>query len=528
MMNFNRVAAVAATAFAVTLPFSLLACSESNPTNFDEPVAYSEPALELSSGSECQGISIPEGFLCLQENCNAENEGQVIAAEHGNSKYGYQVLYARCKQGSWTNVEPWAACDTAGVAVGDTCSEATFKGGFQFGGSTHAYYIYAGDGVWKEIEPVPVDSSESTTLELGKCSSENEGEVEVITEYEVGHATASDRYGSPAYYRCESGSWVKGDITLTCDTANVQVGDACIKTVSRPPNPMGITAIYTYAGDGNWTPDECNIAGGGYAKKLTVGADRKTEYFQCTSWYGWRKIDDVQYACFAEFADKDTCVIDAGDEKSYYKKELEPTTYASFWKKIDGENSSSATELPSIECNLQNEGLYETVIDTVTVYPDGQVWDRDVYYHCESGEWVETKCRDPQDACTSDNEGEYRDVVCSSNPGNPKASKTTWTFKCMDNKWKKLSDEEVRQLKAEKDSAEVEGICNEQNKPEPKLGDVCSISRQGGNTTFGIVYTTLVCYVYTEDGWVAKWWGTPSEKSCEEILATPADTAAAE
>lgn len=191
------------------------------------------------------------------------------------------------------------------------------------------------DGVWKEIEPVSADSSESTTLELGKCSSENEGKVEVITEYKVGHATASDRYGSPAYYRCESGSWVKGDITLTCDTANVQVGDACIKTVSRPPNPMGITAIYTYAGDGTWTPDECNSAGGEYAKKLTVGADRKTEYFQCTSWYGWREIDDVQYACFAEFADKDTCVIEDGDEKSYYKKELEPTTYASFWKKMD-------------------------------------------------------------------------------------------------------------------------------------------------------------------------------------------------
>ncbi len=528
-MNFNRISAIAAVAF-VAMPFALVACSDSSSTIVNEPVADAdlEPTPGMSSGTECQGISIPEGFLCLQEACNAENEGQVIAAEHGNPKYGYQVLYAQCKQGSWTNVEPWAACDTAGVAVGDTCSEATFKGGFQFGGSTHAYYIYAGDGVWKEIEPVPADSSESTTLELGKCSSENEGKVEVITEYKVGHATASDRYGSPAYYRCESGSWVKGDITLTCDTANVQVGDACIKTVSRPPNPMGITAIYTYAGDGNWTPDECNSADGEYAKKLTVGADRKTEYFQCTSWYGWREIDDVQYACFAEFADKDTCVIEAGDEKSYYKKELEPTTYASFWKKIDGENSSSATELPSIECNLQNEGLYETVIDTVTVYPDGKVWDRDVYYHCESGEWVKTKCRDPQDACTSDNEGEYRDVVCYSSQGNPKSEKTEWTFKCMDNKWKKLSDEEVGQLKAEKDSAEVEGICNEQNKPEPKLGDVCSISRQGGNTTFGIVYTTLVCNVYTEDGWVAKWWGTPSEKSCEEILATPADTTPAE
>ena len=343
MMNFNRISAVAATAFAVTLPFSLLACSESNPTNADDPIAYSEPAPGMSSGTECQGISLPGGFLCLQENCNAENEGQVIAAEHGNSKYGYQVLYARCKQGSWTNVEPWAACDTAGVAVGDTCSEATFKGGFQFGGSTHAYYIYAGDGVWKEIEPVPADSSESTTLELGKCSSEN-------------------------------------------------------------------------------------------------------------------------------------------------------------------------------------EGLYETVIDTVTVYPDGKVWDRDVYYHCESGEWVETECRDPLEACAGNNEGEYQDVVCSSNPGNPKASKTTWTFKCANNKWEKLSDEEKRQLEFEREMVKADATCNEQYQPEPKLGDVCGITKQGGNVSFGIVIYTLVCYVYTEEGWVAKGSAVMSENtSCEDILNPPAE-----
>jgi hypothetical protein len=258
------------------------------------------------------------------------------------------VLYARCKQGSWTNVEPWAACDTAGVAVGDTCSEATFKGGFQFGGSTHAYYIYAGDGVWKEIEPVPADSSESTTLELGKCSSEN-------------------------------------------------------------------------------------------------------------------------------------------------------------------------------------EGLYETVIDTVTVYPDGKVWDRDVYYHCESGEWVETECRDPLEACAGNNEGEYQDVVCSSNPGNPKASKTTWTFKCANNKWEKLSDEEKGQLEFEREMVKVDATCNEQYQPEPKLGDVCSITKQGGNVSFGIVIYTLVCYVYTEEGWVAKGSAVMSENtSCEDILNPPADTIPAE
>ena len=344
-MNFNRISAIAAVAF-VAMPFALVACSDSSSTNVNEPVADAdlEPTPGMSSGTECQGISIPEGFLCLQEACNAENEGQVIAAEHGNPKYGYQVLYAQCKQGSWTNVEPWAACDTAGVAVGDTCSEATFKGGFQFGGSTHAYYIYAGDGVWKEIEPVPADSSESTANQLGKCSSEN-------------------------------------------------------------------------------------------------------------------------------------------------------------------------------------EGLYETVIDTVTVYPDGKVWDRDVYYHCESGEWVETECRDPLEACAGNNEGEYQDVVCISNPGNPKASKTTWTFKCANNKWEKLSDEEKRQLEFEREMVKADATCNEQYQPEPKLGDVCGITKQGGNVSFGIVIYTLVCYVYTEKGWTYKgyddWYDPAYAGTCEELLKAP-------
>lgn len=189
----------------------------------------------------------------------------------------------------------------------------------------------------------------------------------------------------------------------------------------------------------------------------------------------------------------------------------------------EGTKQPSHTITHTAECTIDNEGLYETVIDTVTVYPDGQVWDRDVYYHCESGEWVETECRDPQDACTSDNEGEYQDVVCSSNPGNPKASKTTWTFKCANNKWEKLSDEEKGQLEFEREMVKVDATCNEQYQPEPKLGDVCGITKQGGNVSFGIVIYTLVCYVYTEDGWVAKWWGTPSDKSCEEILATPAE-----
>ena len=190
--------------------------------------------------------------------------------------------------------------------------------------------------------------------------------------------------------------------------------------------------------------------------------------------------------------------------------------------------SSSATELPSMECNAENEGVYKTVLDTLTVYEDGNVMVSSRYFHCESGEWVETECRDPQDACTGDNEGEDRDVICFAQPGNPKAPTTQWTFMCRNNKWEKLSDEEKRQLDAEKKMAEVEIICNDQIKPEAKLGDVCSITEQGGNVSFGIIIYTLYCYVYTDEGWVAKGAGAPTENGCDDILGAVVDTVAAE
>ena len=207
-------------------------------------------------------------------------------------------------------------------------------------------------------------------------------------------------------------------------------------------------------------------------------------------------------------------------------------------------SSSSVTETSEIECNAENEGVYKTVKDTLTVYDDGNamVWNK--YYHCETGEWVKTECRDPQDACTGDNEGEYQDVVCGNQLDNPKSSRTTWTFKCADNKWEKLSDEEKRQLEAEKDRARVEEICNEQTEPETKLGDTCSIvTNNTTNVRFGITGPSiLTCYVYTEEGWVAKGSGLYSEYSCEEeesvlsdstetpvdSVTAPVDTAVAE
>ena len=217
-------------------------------------------------------------------------------------------------------------------------------------------------------------------------------------------------------------------------------------------------------------------------------------------------------------------LVACGDDSTSAKDET-PTSSS----ENDGmPSSSSVMETSEIECNVENEGIYKTLKDTLTVYEDGNamVWNK--YYHCETGEWVETECRDPQDACTGDNEGEDRDVICFAQPGNPKAPTTHWTFMCRNNKWEKLSDEEKSQLDAEKKRAEVEIICNDQTKPEAKLGDVCGISEQGGNVSFGVVTYTLVCYVYTEDGWVAKGAGAPTENGCDDILGAVVDTVAAE
>ena len=163
-MNFNRVAAVVATAFAVSLPFSLLACSESNPTNFDEPIAYSEPAPESSSALESSSSGEPSGTGCLAvlgtvndeclPACNDENEGKVETVWVGNPKYGYDTFH-KCQNGSWVKGDISLTCDTAGVAVGDTCktygSQDLFKSGFN-PTSPEYVFVYAGDGVWTKVE----------------------------------------------------------------------------------------------------------------------------------------------------------------------------------------------------------------------------------------------------------------------------------------------------------------------------------------------------------------------------------------
>ena len=153
------------------------------------------------------------------------------------------------------------------------------------------------------------------------------------------------------------------------------------------------------------------------------------------------------------------------------------------------------------ECLAESEGVYETVLDTLAVYDDGNAMVWTSYYHCESGMWVKTECRDPFDACTADNEGEMKNVVCSQQPDNPKAAKEEWDFVCKNKKWEKLSAEESG-------VARINAQCT---KEDTKIGDICSVS--GYIVANGTVYQD--CYRYTEEGWT---YMDRSYSSCDEFL----------
>lgn len=158
MKSIIKSSAALATTLAVTLPFALVACSESNLTNADESIAYSEPAPESSSALESSS-SVEESVSLAQESsssdedllelpsilCTAENEGQIDSITKRTGMYGSYDEFFRCEQGSWVKRDPWVRCDSKDVQEGDACLYT------HSGGSAMPYtdvYVYMGDGVW--------------------------------------------------------------------------------------------------------------------------------------------------------------------------------------------------------------------------------------------------------------------------------------------------------------------------------------------------------------------------------------------
>lgn len=88
------------------------------------------------------------------EDCNAKNDGRVLSLWNGNLKYGYMTHY-KCQKDSWVKGDISLTCDTAGVAVGDTCVKQYSINIFQAGMNptgTVVSFVYAGNGVWTKVE----------------------------------------------------------------------------------------------------------------------------------------------------------------------------------------------------------------------------------------------------------------------------------------------------------------------------------------------------------------------------------------
>ena len=123
--------------------YDRLICHNSvwTPYNILNPESSSDAA---SSSSQLDTKSL------IEEECNAENEGMVKSvwvSSSGNPRFRFvgHPEYYRCEKGSWESRGLDATCDTAGIAVGDTCIKEQCLAGT---GCTIYSYTYEGNGNW--------------------------------------------------------------------------------------------------------------------------------------------------------------------------------------------------------------------------------------------------------------------------------------------------------------------------------------------------------------------------------------------
>jgi len=164
--------AIAAMAFAVILPFSLLACSESNPTNADEPIAYSEPAPESSSALESSS-SAEESVSLVQESSSSVAPSSSSMVESSSSSSEKKIK-----------------CYETDGKIGDVCADAYLSyvsqgvhGGITAGPIIVDCYIYTEKG-WNKMGGTLEDWWKKMGYSRDSLESDLlEGELHICKEY---------------------------------------------------------------------------------------------------------------------------------------------------------------------------------------------------------------------------------------------------------------------------------------------------------------------------------------------------------
>ena len=303
-MNMTRYfSAVAVAAFATSLAFSLVACDDSSSAS-DEEVPASSAVPGSSASMPESSVSVPsskctaelegtiqtlwEGspssgyavrYLCENgtwvldsqgplewkdpslpgAKCTSENDGSVEIGQWGNPKYGYSYTYYKCEQGSWKEVEPWVACDTAGVTVGDTCKKVSDETGFfsygHGGEIVEVVFIYAGNGVWEYANP-SLDPKDTCSFPDRECAYSN--------EFEIDSSLTSLKSSRTCYALCHDKAWQTLDafdvpVYASCGAPEVGKNLQCCYTSPAEiveQYPWNVSSLYEYTQENGWRLSE--------------------------------------------------------------------------------------------------------------------------------------------------------------------------------------------------------------------------------------------------------------------------------
>ena len=295
--------AVAVAAFATSLAFSLVACDDSSSAS-DEEVPASSAVPGSSASMPESSVSVPsskctaelegtiqtlwEGspssgyavrYLCENgtwvldsqgpvewkdpslpgAKCTSENDGSVEIGQWGNPKYGYSYTYYKCEQGRWKEVEPWVACDTAGVTVGDTCKKVSDeKGFFSYGHGgeiVEVVFIYAGNGVWEYANP-SLDPKDTCSFPDRECAYSN--------EFEIDSSLTSLKSSRTCYALCHDKAWQTLDafdvpVYASCGAPEVGKNLQCCYTSPAEiveQYPWNVSSLYEYTQENGWRLSE--------------------------------------------------------------------------------------------------------------------------------------------------------------------------------------------------------------------------------------------------------------------------------
>lgn len=194
-----------AFSFAFAASISLVACGDdsSSASNDEQPISSSEETGPESSNNEAPVAQLPN-MPCAD-----------TLTIDGHYFRGIDAFY-KCEDNKWSYVDEKDIPPDTKIP----------------------YVSLEGDkAIWK----------------LNKCTAENDGVVQSAWD-------GNPKYGAMCYYKCQGGSWVQGDISLTCDTEGVQVGDTCVTHPSQNifqagMNPEAGDLVFVYKGDGVWERD---------------------------------------------------------------------------------------------------------------------------------------------------------------------------------------------------------------------------------------------------------------------------------